>query len=227
MGNILLISDHHKSFDDLIYQFKQADFSVFTKKYASIKQNKPSDLIFDFVLYELKPSFEANVSNLIPILKNGIVPIYGIGDVTEVDEIAYYKLGIHGVIKKPYNPVVLCARIVSIIRLLEKTCRVIRKVTLGPIEIDLNNRRVKKMEQDFKLTNVEARILRILLTNKNQIVDKDAIIHYAWDDEDSATDNALSIHITRLRNKIEFDKNKPLIDTIWGTGYRLNYHSEE
>ena len=71
---------------------------------------------------------------------------------------------------------------------------------------------------------MEAKILRILLQHRDSVVDKDTIIHYAWNDNDSATDNALGIHIARLRNKIEYDESKPIIDTIWGTGYRLNSH---
>lgn len=227
MGNILLISDRPKPYDDLIMQFRQIDFHVVSKKYAAAQQKKNADQIYDFVLYELKSSFEANVQYLTPIVRTGTVPIYVFGDINESDEIAYYKLGVQGVIRIPFNPMIVSARIVSIIKLLEKTSRLIRKVRFGPVEIDLHNRYVKKHEENLKLTNVEARILRILFNNKNHIVDKDAIIHYAWDDDESATDNALSIHITRLRNKIEFDKNRPLIDTIWGTGYRLNYYTEE
>lgn len=227
MGNILLISDRPKPYDDLISQFKQTDFPVVTKKYAAAMHKKNADQIYDFVLYELKSSFEGNVQYLTPIVKAGTVPIYVIGELNESDEIAYYKLGVQGIIRIPFNAAIIAARIVSIIRLLEKTSRLIRKVKFGPVEIDLHNRFVKKHDLHLKLTNVEAKILRILFNNKNHIVDKDAIIHFAWDDDESATDNALSIHITRLRNKIEFDKSKPLIDTIWGTGYRLNYYAEE
>lgn len=227
MGNILLISDRPKPYDDLIAQFRRNDFQVVSKKYAAATQKKTAEQIFDFVLYEIKSTFEVNVQYLSPIVRTGTVPIYAIGDVNESDEIAYYKLGVQGVIRIPFNAVLVAERICSIIRLLEKTSRVIRKVKIGSVEIDLHNRYVKKHEEYVKLTNVETRILRILFNNKNHIVEKDTIIHYAWDDDESATDNALSIHITRLRNKIEFDKQKPLIDTIWGTGYRLNYNIPE
>ena len=227
MGNILLISDRPKPYDDLISQFKQTDFPVVTKKYAAAMHKKNADQIYDFVLYELKSSFDANVQYLTPIVRTGTVPIYVIGEVNESEEIAYYKLGVQGVVRIPFNAQIISTRIISIIRLLEKTSRLIRKVQFGPVEIDLHNRYVKRYGEQFKLTNVEARILRILFNNKNHIVDKDAIIHFAWDDDESATDNALSIHITRLRNKIEFDSSMPLIDTIWGTGYRLNYYKND
>lgn len=227
MGNILLISDRPKPFDDLIFDLKNVGFQVVTKRYSIAQQKKIIDQIFDFILFDLKSTFQMNSEFLAPLIKTGTMPIYVFGNISEQEEIAYYKLGVQGIIRPPFNAVILSCRIVSIIRLLEKSSRLIRRLKFGQTEIDLHNRFVKNGESMIKLTAVETRILRILFNNKNYIVEKDAIIHYAWDDDESATDNALSIHITRLRNKIENDRTKPIIDTIWGTGYRLNYSTED
>ena len=146
--------------------------------------------------------------------------------VLETEAVRYYQTGASGVIRLPYSDLEFKSRVISIINLLEKTSRIINKVKIGPLEIDLHNRTLKKQDKLIKLTNAESKILRVLLQNKNSVVDKDTIIHYAWNDDESATDNALGIHIARLRNKIEFHKDKPVIDTIWGIGYRLNYHDD-
>ena len=61
MGNILLISDRPKPYDDLIAQFKKNDFQVVARKYAVAQQKKTAEQIFDFVLYEIKSTFDANV----------------------------------------------------------------------------------------------------------------------------------------------------------------------
>lgn len=227
MGNILLISDRPKPYDDLILEFKHLNHDVVTKRYSAAQHSRIEDQIYDVILYDLKPSFQWNVDFLSPIIRATTSPIYIMGTVSETDEIAYYKVGIQAVIRTPFNASLIAIRISSTIALLKKTSRVLRKIKLGEVEIDLHNRHVKRGEYQIKLTSVETRILRILFNNKNHIVEKDAIIHYAWDDDESATDNALSIHITRLRNKIEHDRSKPIIDTIWGTGYRLNYPSNE
>ena len=227
MGNILLISDRPKPYDDLVFELKQINHDVVSKRYTAAQHKKTADQIYDFVLYELKPSFKWNVDFLSPIIRTTTVPIYCFGGVSEADEIAYYKAGVQAVIRFPFNQALIASRISSAINLLEKSSRLIRKLRFGETEIDLHKHQVRRGAYQIKLTSVETRILRILFNNKNHIVEKDVIIHYAWDDDESATDNALSIHITRLRNKIEFDRTKPIIDTIWGTGYRLNYLTTE
>lgn len=222
MGNILLISEHPKYFDGLIFDLKTSGFDVFSKRHSSILQRKLLDHIFDFILFELKSSFQMNTEYLVPLIKTGTVPVFCFGNISEQEEISYYLLGVQEIIRPPYNTQILSHRISSIIKLLEKSSRLIRKLKFGQTEIDLYNRLVVHADSQIKLTSVEVRILKILFQNKNHIVEKDAIIHYAWDDDKSATDNALSIHITRLRNKIEKTNAHPIIDTIWGAGYRLN-----
>ena len=85
------------------------------------------------------------------------------------------------------------------------------------------NHQIKKGDETYHLTNVEYKILTILLESKDETVTKDRIINYVWDNDKSATDNALGIHITRLRKKLTYDQRTQLIETIWGVGYRLNY----
>lgn len=93
---------------------------------------------------------------------------------------------------------------------------------IGPIEIDLKNRYIKNKNDILPLTNVEYKILSILLNMKDQTVSKDYLIHRVWDKDSSATDNALGIHIMRLRKKLIISPNRSLIETVWGVGYKLN-----
>ncbi|PKK85787.1 MAG: hypothetical protein CVV63_04870 [Tenericutes bacterium HGW-Tenericutes-8] len=227
MGNILLISERPKPFGDLVHLLEKSNYRVILRKYDVFLQKKQSDMIFDFVLYDLLPCHEENLRHISLLYKHGSIPIYVFGtEYSELDEVAFYDAGANGVVRMPLQTLAVAARIKSVINLLEKTSRVINKVKIGPLEIDLHNRVVKKEDKVLKLTNVESKILHILIQNKNTVVDKDAIIHFAWDDEDSATDNALGIHIARLRSKVEFDQKHQIIDTIWGIGYRLNYHTD-
>ena len=97
------------------------------------------------------------------------------------------------------------------------------RLTYGPIEIDLSNHQIKNQHKIHNLTKVEYKILTILLSSKDETVTKDRIINFVWDNDKSATDNALGIHITRLRRKLDYEHHVQLIETIWGVGYRLNY----
>lgn len=227
MRNILLISSKPKAFADLVHQLEQSDFRVIVRTYSLLFQKKGVEAVIDFILYDLMPSYEENIRNISHMNKYGTIPIYVFGEnISEEQEIAYYDNGANGVVRIPFQPSIITKRLKSVILLLERTSRIINKVTIGEVEIDLHNRVLKKQDEIIRLTNVESKILHILLQNKNTVVDKDAIINFAWSNDDSATDNALGIHIARLRNKVEYDKNAQIIDTIWGIGYRLNYEAE-
>lgn len=227
MGNILLISERPKAFGDLVHQLEKSNFRVFVRSYNVFVQKKHTETIVDLVLYELSLSDNDNIRNIGFINKYGTIPIYVFGDkISCEEEVAYYDAGATGVVRMPFQAPTVAARLKSVMLLLEKTSRVINKVKIGPVEIDLHNRVLKKQDVVIKLTNVESKILHILIQNKNTVVDKDAIISFAWNNDDSATDNALGIHVARLRSKVEYDRNAKIIDTIWGIGYRLNYHTD-
>ena len=81
------------------------------------------------------------------------------------------------------------------------------------------------MEKDGKpvsLTVKEFEILRLFLRNPKRVYTKAALYAKVWEDEFLADENAIQVHVSRLRNKIEDDpKNPRSIVTVWGIGYRL------
>ncbi|MDY0210526.1 MAG: winged helix-turn-helix domain-containing protein [Acholeplasma sp.] len=228
MANILLISEKTKHFTDLNSELQKYGFKVVSKRYNIFDQQKSNGFIYDFVLYELTGDFHEDLFRIQLLERNGTVPVYIFGrHITEQEAFMYHEKGANGVIRIPFSPSVVAIRIISIIKLLEKTSRVINKVYVGPLEIDLHNSVVLRDNAEIKLTNAESKILRVLIKNANTVVDKDSVIRYAWDETDSATDNALGIHIARLRQKIEYNENEPVIETIWGIGYRFNRPIED
>lgn len=95
-------------------------------------------------------------------------------------------------------------------------------VSIAGVTIDLDNRMILTKSKKHKLTLNEYQIIKVLVAEKNRVVSKDELIARIWDHHTSATDNALGIHISRLRKKTISDENQQLIETIWGVGYRLN-----
>lgn len=83
--------------------------------------------------------------------------------------------------------------------------------------------RVWKRGKELKLPNREFELLRFLATNPNIVFSKETLFEKIWGYDyilDAAT---VSVHINRLREKIEDDARNPqIIETIWGAGYRLN-----
>lgn len=223
MGSVLIISERAKRLAELVSEIETTGFQVLVKRYSVFDSKMPSGFNYDFVIYDLSSDFSEDLYRLRVLVSNAPVPVYAcVKNLSDAEECEIYKAGVCGVIRTATNPKVTALRINAITELLIKTSRVSNRIVIGPVEIDLNNRLIIKEGEKIKLTNAESKILRILIKNVNTVVDKDSVIQYAWNDDESATDNALGIHIARLRQKVEYDPNSPVIDTIWGIGYRFN-----
>lgn len=83
--------------------------------------------------------------------------------------------------------------------------------------------RVWKRGKELKLPNREFELLRFLATNPNIVFSKETLFEKIWGYDHISDAATVSVHINRLREKIEDDARNPqIIETIWGAGYRLN-----
>ena len=92
----------------------------------------------------------------------------------------------------------------------------------GRLMLDEETYSVKKDGETVNLTAKEFEILRLFLKNPKKVYTKAGLYGQVWEEEFLADENAVQVHISRLRNKIEDDpKNPRCIVTVWGIGYRL------
>ncbi|MEA4921434.1 MAG: response regulator transcription factor [Clostridiaceae bacterium] len=145
------------------------------------------------------------------------------------DKILGLGLGADDYIPKPFDPAELVARIKSHINRYERltspgaSSNKADEIIIGPIAIYPKNWKVFKHNQELKLPNREFEILVFLAQNPNTVFSREQIFERIWGIgyiSDSAT---VTVHIGRIREKIEDDPQNPrIIETIWGAGYRLN-----
>ena len=91
----------------------------------------------------------------------------------------------------------------------------------GCLEINTNNYSVYKNGNKIELTIKEFEILKLLFLNPKKVFTKEQIYSSVWNDAYLGDENAVNVHISRLRNKIEDDKKNPVyIVTVWGIGYK-------
>ena len=99
-------------------------------------------------------------------------------------------------------------------------CRVIR---VADVEIYPQSWKVYKAGRELKMPNREFELLKFLAEHPNIVFSKDRLFETIWGFDyvgDSAT---VTVHVGRIRDKIEDDPSKPrIIETVWGAGYRLN-----
>ena len=91
----------------------------------------------------------------------------------------------------------------------------------GEILIDYDKMQVKRADETVKLTATEYRLLTLLTKNSGQVLTRRSILEKLWDvDEAFVDENALSVNMRRLRQKLEKDPKKPYyIKTVFGIGY--------
>jgi len=135
---------------------------------------------------------------------------------TELDEVRAFKAGADDYISKPFSTAVLLERIKNLLRRKES-----RYLVSNGVEVDLAGGRAYLDKKEIELTAVELKLLCYFIENRNQLLTKDMIIEYVWnEDGESTDDNNLFVRINRLRQKVETDPKVPKrIVTIRGMGY--------
>jgi two-component system KDP operon response regulator KdpE len=225
LHKIALITKAIKPFKELIKIFHDNQYEIINLTMNDIDGNKTTFSEVDFICLNLEYNDIINQHLISSIKEKSKVPLYIFGqNHTDLEKIALFNAGSEGYIDIPFSSVEVYGRINAVIKYLNKlTKKDIKKIIYGPMEIDLSNHTIKNDKKIYHLTKVEYKILTVLLNRKDETVTKDRIIDFVWDNDKSATDNALGIHITRLRKKIEHNPNMQLLETVWGIGYRLNY----
>jgi len=150
---------------------------------------------------------------------------------SDSDKTLGLSMGADDYITKPFSITEVLARIKANIRRNTQyaTCQPAseKKLTYGELELDENQFVIKKNGQLLDLRVKEYEIMRLLLKNPNRVYTKAQMYSIIWKDEYLGDENALNVHISRLRNKVEDDSRKPkYISTVWGIGYKLGAGNE-
>jgi DNA-binding response OmpR family regulator len=96
-------------------------------------------------------------------------------------------------------------------------------LSAGPIRLDLENRRVRSLGKNTKLTPRLISLLQILMDKHGEVVEREALFKKVWDTNYTGDTRTLDVHISWLRRAIELDPNNPkFLKTIRGVGYRLD-----
>ena len=95
-------------------------------------------------------------------------------------------------------------------------------LTKGELVLGLNAYSVMKNGQKVELTAKEFEILKLLMKNPKKVYTKEQLYSQIWNDAYMGDENAVNVHISRLRNKIEDNPRDPkYVVTVWGIGYKL------
>lgn len=144
----------------------------------------------------------------------------------DYDKILGLELGADDYITKPYNPMVVVARIKAQLRrnydYKDNNATESKEIKCFDIALNKDEGIVTKRGKLIELTKTEFLILELLMQNRGRIFTKQQIFDYAWDSSYIADDNTVMVHISNLRAKIEDNPKTPkILKTIKGLGYKI------
>ena len=147
--------------------------------------------------------------------------------VEEDDRLAGLDLGADDYVTKPFSPRELAARVRAVLRRAARDKPADGPATLsaGPIELDLRARRATVGGVELRLTPTEFRLLALLVRQPGRTFTRDEIIDRVLSDDFDGFDRTVDAHVSSLRRKLAAAPggSTKLIQTVYGSGYRLNH----
>ena len=144
----------------------------------------------------------------------------------DIDKIRGLGLGADDYMTKPFSPSELVARVKAHLsryeRLIGSAAEVNKVIEIRGLKIDTTARRVWVNGQEKAFTTKEFDLLTFLASHPNHVYTKDELFSEIWDMESIGDIATVTVHIKKIREKIEMDTSNPqYIETIWGVGNRF------
>jgi DNA-binding response OmpR family regulator len=141
----------------------------------------------------------------------------------EADRIVGLELGADDYVTKPFSPRELAARVRSVLRRSNGSTPPHETIAFGEIELDGGSREARRAGAVIRLTAKEFELLSFLASHPRRVFSRDQLMARVWGYEAAVDTGTVTVHIRRLREKIEADPGQPRhLHTVWGTGYRLD-----
>ena len=227
MSRILIIEDEEAIADLEKDYLELSDFQVRIENSGDTGLEAALTEDFDLVILDLMlPGMDGfDVCKRIREKKN--IPILMVSaKKDDIDKIRGLGLGADDYMTKPFSPSELVARVKAHMARYDRLVGSAQKsndiVEIRGIKIDKTARRVWIDGEEKTFTTKEFDLLTFLAENPNHVYTKEELFREIWDMDSIGDIATVTVHIKKIREKIEFDTSKPqYIETIWGVGYRF------
>lgn len=143
----------------------------------------------------------------------------------DTDKITGLHFGADDYVTKPFNPLELLARVKSHLRRYTELGSLNTNshvLVTGGLELDDEAKQLKVDGEPVKLTATEYKIMSFLMHHIGQLFSSEQIYENVWNEQSHAVENTVSVHIRRIREKIEINPREPkYLKVVWGIGYKI------
>ena len=219
MNKILIVEDDRTLCAELSNLLEKSGYAVegirdFSDAFA---QMEASDA--DLILLDISLPGENGEALLQKYRKVKDTPVIMLTSRTEdMDQVLSMSYGADDYITKPYNPTILLLRISAV---LKRTAKTVQTEMYKDIRVSFLKGSLARGGQEQVLTKNEMIIFQVLFDRQGEIVSRDDLMTALWDNEEYINDNALSVNISRLRNKLAELGAEDAIETRKKQGYVL------
>ena len=226
MIQILVCDDDPAILDAAAIYLKSEGYSVLTAKNGReavelAKKETLHCIIMDIMMPEMD-----GIAATLKIRESSNVPIIFLSAKSEdTDKIAGLGLGADDYVTKPFSPLELLARVKSQVRRYTLFGNLETKptvLTTGGLSLDTEAHLCTVDGEEVRLTATEYRIVEYLMVNMGKTLSSTQIYENVWNENAFASDKTVTVHIRRIREKIEIDpKNPKYLKVVWGIGYKM------
>ena len=227
MSKILIVEDE-ESIADLERDYLElSGFQVEIENTGDVGLKRAVNEDFDLIILDLMlPEVDGfEICKKIREVKNTPVIMVS-AKKDDIDKIRGLGLGADDYMTKPFSPSELVARVKAHLaryeRLIGSSVQENEMIEIRGLKIDKTARRVYINEEENTFTTKEFDLLTFLAQNPNHVFTKEELFKKIWDMESIGDIATVTVHIKKIREKIEVNTAKPqYIETIWGVGYRF------
>ena len=223
----VLVCDDDKAIVDAAAIYLQSEGYEVVRAYngkeavALAKSETLHCIIMDIMMPEMD-----GIRATVEIRKESNVPIIFLSAKSEdTDKIAGLGFGADDYVTKPFSPLELIARVKAQIRRYVSFGNLVEKqgvLTTGGLSIDTEAHRVTVDGEEVRLTATEYKIVEYLMINMGKTLSSTQIYENVWNENAFASDKTVTVHIRRIREKIEIDSRNPkYLKVVWGIGYKI------
>ncbi len=220
---VLVVDDDATTRDVIVRYLEREGFRALEaedggRARAVIEASDPNLVILDLML----PGVDG-LSIIRWLRSSGSLPVImltALGE--ESDRIVGLELGADDYVTKPFSPRELIARVKTVLRRTGPAALPLERLEAGDLELDAGRREVRKRGSEIRLTAKEFDLLWFLASHPGHVFSRAQLMSRVWGYEAELVTGTVTVHIRRLREKVEDDPAEPRhIETVWGIGYRF------